>query len=432
MKTKSKGIIFFAFVGVIMLASGITIAIPTAFFDIPESNNDITETSKIISQAGTGTPLDNIPLERQDELCGTGHATSNSFVQEYKIPTVCSQPLAITTDPSGIVWFVQTNSGNLAKFDPVKEEFTEFDNPIWGKIFENISEQMGEKIPARSMMWGMDYSPDDSIWYTDGDNGALWRFSIADELYDILPFPGSMGSERMFPQKLSVDGSRIIVNDFLGSKLSFFDFADVQVDNEIRTFGIPSPIENSYTADFTIDSEDNIWYTTWIPHETGILVKFDYPEYESQQAISPITQGLLLEKFVEFYQFPIGMTTPNGITVGPNQKIWIADTSSSFFFSFDPENEEFTKYITSPPDNKAYGNSTGLIKTPISRPYWIEHYDGNLVMNEQTGNRIAVFNPASETLSAVFGDKGRHARVAISANSLPLDAAVEIDAIFEI
>ena len=43
-----------------------------------------------------------------------------------------------------------------------------------------------------------------------------------------------------------------------------------------------------------------------------------------------------------------------------------------------------------------------------------------------------VINPASETLSAVFGDKGRHARVAISANSLPLGAAVEIDAIFEI
>ena len=43
-----------------------------------------------------------------------------------------------------------------------------------------------------------------------------------------------------------------------------------------------------------------------------------------------------------------------------------------------------------------------------------------------------VINPASETLSEVFGTKGKHARVAISANSLPLGAAVEIDAIFEI
>ena len=43
-----------------------------------------------------------------------------------------------------------------------------------------------------------------------------------------------------------------------------------------------------------------------------------------------------------------------------------------------------------------------------------------------------VINPASETLSAVFGDKGKHARAAISSNSLPLGVAVEIDAIFEV
>ena len=43
-----------------------------------------------------------------------------------------------------------------------------------------------------------------------------------------------------------------------------------------------------------------------------------------------------------------------------------------------------------------------------------------------------VINPASETLSEVFGDKGKHARAAVSTNSLPLGAAVEIDAIFEI
>ena len=43
-----------------------------------------------------------------------------------------------------------------------------------------------------------------------------------------------------------------------------------------------------------------------------------------------------------------------------------------------------------------------------------------------------VINPASEILSVVFGDKGKHTRAAISTNSLPLDAAVEIDAIFEI
>jgi len=42
-----------------------------------------------------------------------------------------------------------------------------------------------------------------------------------------------------------------------------------------------------------------------------------------------------------------------------------------------------------------------------------------------------VINPASETLSAVFGESGKHARAAISTNALPLGVAVEIDAIFE-
>ena len=43
-----------------------------------------------------------------------------------------------------------------------------------------------------------------------------------------------------------------------------------------------------------------------------------------------------------------------------------------------------------------------------------------------------VINPASELLSSVFGDNGKHARAAVSTNSLPLGVAVEIDAIFEI
>lgn len=43
-----------------------------------------------------------------------------------------------------------------------------------------------------------------------------------------------------------------------------------------------------------------------------------------------------------------------------------------------------------------------------------------------------VINAASELISAVFGDNGKHTRAAISTNSLPLGAAVEVEAIFEL
>jgi enamine deaminase RidA (YjgF/YER057c/UK114 family) len=43
-----------------------------------------------------------------------------------------------------------------------------------------------------------------------------------------------------------------------------------------------------------------------------------------------------------------------------------------------------------------------------------------------------VINPASEFLSSIFGENGKHARAAVGTNSLPLGIAVEIDAVFEI
>tara|TARA_B110001452_G_C15067029_1_gene372432 strand:+ start:185 stop:646 length:462 start_codon:yes stop_codon:yes gene_type:complete len=43
-----------------------------------------------------------------------------------------------------------------------------------------------------------------------------------------------------------------------------------------------------------------------------------------------------------------------------------------------------------------------------------------------------VINGASDLMASIFGDAGMHTRAAVSANSLPLGVAVEVDAIFEL
>ncbi|MDC4231913.1 MAG: RidA family protein [Nitrosopumilus sp.] len=43
-----------------------------------------------------------------------------------------------------------------------------------------------------------------------------------------------------------------------------------------------------------------------------------------------------------------------------------------------------------------------------------------------------VINPASDLMFEVFGDKGKHSRIAVGVASLPLDSMTEIDAIVEI
>ena len=74
---------------------------------------------------------------------------------------------------------------------------------------------------------------------------------------------------------------------------------------------------------------------------------------------------------------------------------------------------------------KAMGGDLNKIKNCIKITGFVNSTDN-------FSDQPKVINPASETLSAVFGDKGKHTRAAISTNSLPLGAAVEIDAIFEV
>ncbi|MGE0063558.1 MAG: RidA family protein [Xanthobacteraceae bacterium] len=43
-----------------------------------------------------------------------------------------------------------------------------------------------------------------------------------------------------------------------------------------------------------------------------------------------------------------------------------------------------------------------------------------------------VMNGASDLMVEVFGDKGRHARTTVGVSALPLDAAVEVEGLFEV
>ncbi|MEN3381501.1 MAG: hypothetical protein V7608_1545, partial [Hyphomicrobiales bacterium] len=43
-----------------------------------------------------------------------------------------------------------------------------------------------------------------------------------------------------------------------------------------------------------------------------------------------------------------------------------------------------------------------------------------------------VMNGASDLMVTAFGDRGRHARTTIGVASLPLDAAVEVEGMFEV
>jgi virginiamycin B lyase len=107
-KKQTKGIFAFLFLGGIMVTSGVVIAFPGV--DPGTGDPEITM---------TGTPADNYPDEQRAQFCGSSNAKSTDYVREFSIPTLCTNPLAIDTDYDGNVWFAETNTGKIAKFDPI-------------------------------------------------------------------------------------------------------------------------------------------------------------------------------------------------------------------------------------------------------------------------------------------------------------------------
>lgn len=357
MKNKTKGIIVAAFFGVILLTSTLSLA----FNSMPKP----VQTTTI-----TGTPQDNFPDDQRPRFCGTGQAKSNDYVTEFKIPTICTQPLAITVDPQGNVWFAQTNTGKIAKFDPKSMEFTEYENSAWPP-------------KSHSMMWSMDYSGDGSLWYTDDAHNSIWRFSTTDGTYEQIPYSTDKDS---LPQQIVVRGSQVVLNDFYGGKISFLDIT------QRRSYTtIPTPMPGSFVAGFDFDSSGNLWYTNWVLGQGGVLVRLDYTKFATSEQKN-------VTDFVETFTLPASLRTPVGLVVDTQDNIWIADTSSSSFFKFSPSDEKFTRYVTSEPPVSVYGNATGVIKTPSSGPYWMQILDNKLVFNEQLANAVAVFDFQKEKL----------------------------------
>jgi virginiamycin B lyase len=187
-----------------------------------------------------------------------------------------------------------------------------------------------------------------------------------------------------------------VINDFTGNKITFLDPA--QSDDNLRYLSLPSPINGTVTSDFAIDAKNNVWYTNWLYQQGGgVLVKFDQENYRLSTANT--SEPSVMSNYFEIFQLPSKLLTPNGVTISGDNVIWIADTSSSAIFSFDPTTQQFTQYVTSDPKVSTYGNSTGVIKSPISRPYWIEtNPAGQIIFNEQTSNSIAIMDPKSESL----------------------------------
>ncbi len=80
-------------------------------------------------------------------------------------------------------------------------------------------------------------------------------------------------------------------------------------------------------------------------------------------------------------------------------------------------------------------NALAVLKSAIGfldRVVRIVRVTGYVASTPEFSDHPKVLNGASDLLAEVFGDRGRHSRVAVGAPSLPKGACVEIDLIIEV
>ena len=74
---------------------------------------------------------------------------------------------------------------------------------------------------------------------------------------------------------------------------------------------------------------------------------------------------------------------------------------------------------------KACSNDLSRIKSCVKLTGYVNSTDNFT-------DQPKIINGASDLISSVFGEIGKHTRAAVSVNSLPLGVAVEVEAIFEL
>ena len=74
---------------------------------------------------------------------------------------------------------------------------------------------------------------------------------------------------------------------------------------------------------------------------------------------------------------------------------------------------------------KACGGDLSKVKSCVKLTGYVNSIDN-------FSDQPKIINGASEVIVKIFENKGLHTRAAVSSNSLPLNVAVEVDAIFEI
>ena len=289
-------------------------------------------------------------------------------ISELPVPQNDSEPLAITTDSSGNVWFAESYTQQVVEYVPSSQIFYNFSIPT----------------PKNSgLIWFILFDKSGNIWFADAQQPLLWRLSPSTGQFANF----STGSQLVYPNVLAYDSStnQIWFSSTYTGQIGVFQINSNESATLLNLVSVPNPNGTYQTSKngpiigpsgLALDSQGNVFVA-----ETFASAISEY---------SPTSST-----FVRIWRLPSG-SQPVGLAVDEARgRVWFTNHATSDF-GYVVESSGQVSEISS----SLFSFSIGAYGDTITLPYWIQVApNGAIWFDEHYGNKIARFNPESMILT---------------------------------
>jgi streptogramin lyase len=250
-----------------------------------------------------------------------------------------ANPYGIAVDQNGTVWFAETGSSSLARYNPKTNTFNEFSLPQSGsRPFYITIDQKGQ------------------VWASETQYNQIVEFYPSTNSFKVYAVP----TTGAVPGGLAVDSNgNVWFTEEIAGKIGRLD----PLTGVMTEFQIPTP--DPIPIQTVVDSHGTIWFTESKGGKIG--------------NINP-TSGTMNE----FQPRNGNLSGPTGITASPDGSIWFTEHAGNRITKFDPQNQTFQSFT---------------IPTAQAFPFGITYHAGRLWFVEHIANAIGNLDPATGTFS---------------------------------
>ena len=250
-----------------------------------------------------------------------------------------ANPYGITVDQNGTVWFAESGSGNLARYQPATGAFSEFSLPQSGSRPFYIA------IDNNSAVWATETQYNQIVMLNPSTN-TFKQYSI--------PTSGAV------PGGITIDrNGNIWFTEELADKIGRLNPAT----GNTTEFQIPT--QDAIPIQIVADARGDLWFTESKAGKIGMI----NPESGAITEFQPENRTLL---------------GPTGITVTPDGTVWFTEHAGNRITEFHVSNQTFQSYN---------------IPTAQAFPFGIAYHANRIWFVEHISNAIGTLDPVTGVFS---------------------------------